>query len=257
MARGARGRSARQRRSRPPHPSLPHPRHSRPELAPAWPEKGGHDLRERFSRWSGTRLVGHTKVNMSGSLRPAIDTQKDIRVRMLGGTHVGYTKLVDRWWEPIGALLAERDLLQRPIYFVSSNPHGLLNLVSGYVRRQAAALWSFLEQTPEGGGLSEIPALRRARGQSNPENLLYYASRLWHAYHPEAPAPSVRGAEEEERGIFTLAPTDGLDVCSQIIELARLRAEDLDPRLAGLAGVLDRSDAVILNIDYPLGMSAY
>ncbi len=190
-------------------------------------------------------------------LRTVGQAQKDIRVRMLGGTHVGYTKLVDRWWEPIGALLAERDLLQRPIYFVSSNPHGLLNLVSGYVRRQAAALWSFLEQTPEGEGLSEIPALRRARGQSNPENLLYYASRLWHAYHPEAPAPSVRVAEEEERGIFTLAPTDGLDVCSQIIELARLRAEDLDPRLAGLAGVLDRSDAVILNIDYPLGMSAY
>src|SRR6266540_1213925 len=74
MARGVRGRSARQRRARPPHPSLPHPRHSRPELPPAWPERGGHDLRERFSRWSGTRLVGHTKVNMSGSLRPAIDS---------------------------------------------------------------------------------------------------------------------------------------------------------------------------------------
>ena len=43
----------------------------------------------------------------------------------------------------------------------------------------------------------------------------------------------------------------------QVIDLAKVRPEDLDPRLAELAGVIERTNAVILNIDYPLGMAAY
>jgi hypothetical protein len=49
-----------------------------------------------------------------------------------------------------------------------------------------------------------------------------------------------------------------VDVDAQVIELARLRPERMDPRLRvpGLER-LARSDARILNIDYPLGMGAY
>jgi hypothetical protein len=48
------------------------------------------------------------------------------------------------------------------------------------------------------------------------------------------------------------------DVEAQVIELRRLRPDWLDPRLK-MAGLdrLTESDAVILNIDYPLGMGAY
>ena len=55
-------------------------------------------------------------------LRAMAAAPKDMRVRMLGGTHVGYARLVDRWWQPIGGYLADHDLLERPVYFVSSNP---------------------------------------------------------------------------------------------------------------------------------------
>ncbi len=51
--------------------------------------------------------------------------EKDIRVRLLGGTHVGYAKLARRWWQPIGREPAERGLLGQPTYFVSSNLHSL------------------------------------------------------------------------------------------------------------------------------------
>src|SRR5262249_36377485 len=54
-----------------------------------------------------------------------------------------------------------------------------------------------------------------------------------------------------------LAPAEGADVGTQIIDVARLLAGDLDPRLADLASSIGGSDAVILNIDYPLGMGAY
>jgi hypothetical protein len=221
---------------------------------PGWLQRIGEQLRLPAEDWARLRRI------WGPSLWPTLQAigraEKSLRARMLGGTHVGYAKLVDRWWQPIGAALAERGLDGRPLYFVSSNPHGIVNLVSGYVRRRAEALWAFLEQGPEAEE-GEIATLRRERARGNPENVLYYASRLWHARHPEAPAKEVRSAEERERGILTISPSEGLDVCAQIIELARLRREDLDPRVAELGEVLRRSDAVVLNIDYPLGMAAY
>jgi hypothetical protein len=182
---------------------------------------------------------------------------KDMRVRMLGGTHVGYARLVDRWWQPIGGYLADHDLLDRPVYFVSSNPHSIVNLLSGYVRRRAETLWRFLEATRDGAAAAEIEALRRARSYSNPENVLYYAARLWHGSMTDAAMRDRRAAEEHERGITTIVPTSGFDVTAQVVDLSRVRPEDLDPRLAELADVIGSSDAVILNIDYPLGMAAY
>ena len=182
---------------------------------------------------------------------------KDMRVRMLGGTHVGYARLVDRWWQPIGSYLQEHDLLERPVYFVSSNPHSIVNLLSGYVRRRAETLWRFLEATRDGAAAAEIEALRRARSYSNPENVLYYAARLWHAGRDDPSFKVRRTAEEAERGITTIAPTSGFDVTAQIIDLCRVLPEDLDPRLGEVAAAIGKTDAVILNIDYPLGMAAY
>jgi len=54
-------------------------------------------------------------------------------------------------------------------------------------------------------------------------------------------------------------PSPGrIDVSAQLIEIGRLRSERMDPRVR-VDGIerLVGSDAVILNIDYPLGMAAY
>lgn len=182
---------------------------------------------------------------------------KDLKVRMLGGTHVGYARLVDRWWQPIGRYLAENELLERPVYFVSSNPHSIVNLLSGYVRRRAETLWRFLEATRDGAAAAEIEALRRARSYSNPENVLYYAARLWHGSQLDGVMKDRRTLEEAERGITTIPPTSGFDVTAQVVDLCQVRSEDIDPRLSELSEVIDKTNAVILNIDYPLGMAAY
>jgi hypothetical protein len=48
------------------------------------------------------------------------------------------------------------------------------------------------------------------------------------------------------------------DVEAQVIEVAKLRSESLDERLVnGSLDYLRKSNAVILNIDYPLGLAAY
>jgi hypothetical protein len=183
--------------------------------------------------------------------------EKDMSVRLLGGQDVAYTRLVRRWWRPIGATLAARRLEGRPLYFVSSNMHGVVNLVSGYARRRAAMLWDFLENTREGEQLGEIEELRAMRGQTNAENVLYYAARLWHRYHPEAAAKAERRAEEESRGIVQVEAAAGYEVGAQVVELARLDPADVDPRLDDLAAVARDSDAVLLNVDYPLGLASY
>jgi hypothetical protein len=190
-------------------------------------------------------------------LRALAAAPKDMRVRMLGGTHVGYARLVDRWWQPVGQYLSEHRLLDRPVYFVSSNPHSIVNLLSGYVRRRAETLWRFLDATRDGAAAAEIEALRRARSYSNPENVLYYAARLWHGAHDDPAVRMLRATEEAERGITSIPPTSGFDVLAQVVDLCRVRPEDLDPRLAELSDVLGKTDAVILNVDYPLGMAAY
>ena len=43
----------------------------------------------------------------------------------------------------------------------------------------------------------------------------------------------------------------------QLVDLSAVQAADLDPRLADLAGGLAGSSAVVVNVDYPLGMAAY
>ena len=48
------------------------------------------------------------------------------------------------------------------------------------------------------------------------------------------------------------------DVDAQLIELSRICTDSLDPRLQdGDLSFLRKSDAILLNIDYPLGMAAY
>jgi len=224
-------------------------------LDSAWVNDLGAALGLSHEDWARLRQIWGP--NLIGTLRAIAGNEKDMRVQMLGGTHVGYSKLVDRWWSPIGQYLAEHDLLDRPTYFVSSNPHGIVNLVSGYARRRADTLWRFLDASKDDDESPEIAALRSARRWSNPENVLYYASRLWHGANQHDDVRERRTTEESERGVATIPSVAGFDVCAQVVDLARVRVQDVDPRLSELADVLERTDAVILNVDYPLGMAAY
>jgi hypothetical protein len=64
--------------------------------------------------------------------------------------------------------------------------------------------------------------------------------------------------EEKERGINYVGARHGLEIDAQIIDLAKLRSGDIDPRCRmPHMDVLSKSKAIILNIDYPLGMAAY
>ena len=181
-----------------------------------------------------------------------------LRIRMLGGTHTGYARLTRRWWAPVSAELAIEGLTERPLYFVSSNSHSLVNIVTGIAREREPELIAFVEQLPEDDILrQELNAFREGRSEGSWENFLYFVARLYFSEGGRE-AAAERRADEQQRGVIHLRSTNALRVPAQVISLGSLDPAALDPRLGDVdAGALAASGAVIVNIDYPLGVAAY
>lgn len=183
-------------------------------------------------------------------------TQKrDIDLQMLGGTYLGYARSTAHWWAPVERLLVRRELTDRPLYFVSSNTHSIANVLSGTARRRRERLVAFIEQSQHPDLLPELRQLQSGGSKASWDNFLYYAARIYYKLHPDERA--ARDREEEQRGITTLETESVLDVGVQVIELNKLDPADLDPRIAATDGSLPDSDAIIINVNYPLGLAAY
>lgn len=189
------------------------------------------------------------------NLHHMASSKRNIHLQMLGGTYLGFARSTRHWWAPVDALLAERGLLNRPVYFVSSNTHSIANILTGTATRRKDELIRFIEQTEHPELLPELRLLQRGETRASWENFLYYAARSYFRLHKEE--RSARDREEVERGIINIEPESVLDVGVQIIELDRLNRDDLDPRLAGSVRNLPETGAIIININYPLGHAAY
>ncbi len=189
-------------------------------------------------------------------LRAIVARKPDIRVRMLGGTHIGYARLTRQWWATASGYLEHEDLTGRPTYFVSSNTHSLANLLTGIAREREDQLISFVERDGTAELRDELAAFREGRTPGSWENFLYFVARDY--FDSDEQRRIARRTEERSAGVTHLPSTTSLRVPVQIIPLQRLEAERLDPRLGKIDPVrLRASSAVIANIDYPLGLAAY
>lgn len=178
-----------------------------------------------------------------------------IDLKMLGGTYLGYGRSTRTWWRPVMSRLAESQMRDRPVYFVSSNTHSIVNTLSGVATRRKDQLTAFIEEARHPELLPELEKLRGGETLSSWENLLYFAARpYFHGSGKEAER-KVRQQEEEALGIIHLEPAGALDVGVQVIDLSRLDPSVFDSRLEGHEP--QHSDAIIVNINYPLGMAAY
>jgi hypothetical protein len=197
--------------------------------------------------------------DLLGPLQRIQADEKDFRVRMLGGTQVGYVKATRRWWEPIEALMQSEGVGDRPVYFVSGNTHSIVNLLSGSARRHQEEIVDYIERSNNLELVPELRKLRQGQSRGNWDNFLYYAARSYYGQSPDAGQRRAhRSKEEEQRGIFFVPSQAGLDVAAQLIILDRLQVGDLDARLGDpSADRLKRSPAVVININYPLGLGAY
>ena len=186
--------------------------------------------------------------------------RKRYTVQMIGGSHLGNARATHQWWLPADRVLHDLGAGERPVYFVSSNTHSIVNVLSGTARRRKEALTAFIRA--EGGDelKEELIRLEAGTSRSNWENLLYFAARQYFSSAGKVEERRQRSREEQAIGIHHIDPTGAIDVGIQIIELSRLDPNQFDPRLCGDDGVcLDprRSDALIVNVNYPLGLAAY
>lgn len=190
-----------------------------------------------------------------GNLRLLAADRKRMDVQMFGGSYLGYARSTRSWWRPVIEAVGLEELRDRPIYFISSNTHSFVNVLSGVAIRRKDALMQFIDDTRDPELYQELNWWREGRSRSSLENLLYFAARpYFHGPNREAER-QLRWQEEEAVGIRHIEAKNAVDVGVQIIDLAKLDPTQFDPRLkpADVSG----TDALVVNINYPLGKAAY
>ncbi|MGB7340897.1 MAG: hypothetical protein WBC91_18515 [Phototrophicaceae bacterium] len=184
---------------------------------------------------------------------------KDFGIKMISGSLADYRSATASWWDEMRQSVLDAggpDVEKRPVYFVSSNTHALVNLLTGVAKRYEANLVDYVKEYNYESLLAEYEDIQQSPHKSL-ENFLYYV--LGKFLSDERTTLDALGEDEHIAGIYRVPNKHGFEIEAQIIDLGKLQANWIDSRLADIvdAEALARSNALILNIDYPLGMAAY
>jgi len=181
----------------------------------------------------------------------------DFRINLLAGSLSEYWKATRAWWQNIERSKPELD--NRPIYFISSNTHSIPNLLTGFALKKENEIKEFLLSTNEDNLFEEYQRIKNKEENASLENLLYYTSKKAQQSAKYKFLKEEQARDELPKGIERVNSRHYFDVDSQIIDLSKLNVSDFDPRLQSYIDqeTINKSDALILNIDYPLGLAAY
>lgn len=199
-------------------------------------------------------------LDLDGGLRAIAMGRLDLSLRLLAGTLLEYQRASQRWWRGIEAEYLSGASQARPVYFVSSNTHALCNLVGGYARTHRDQIIEYVTKHNPEGLAESLTEARRKGDQNEVDNLCYYLLRRYIRADPEREASRRTEVQafDAESGVATLNSPGSIDVHAQLFALKAFDPQRLDPRLVMPdVEVLSQSEAVIINIDYPLGMAAY
>src|SRR5256884_7473844 len=130
--------------------------------------------------------------------------RKSFALRMLRGSHDGFVRATRQWWAPVEQLLDRLGLQERPVYFVSSNTHSLLNLMSGSVLNRQDELTQFALSGQNPYLAEECRKLQQGIVPGNWQNFLYFAAREWMHTPAGREFARNRAGEEQERGIWNV-----------------------------------------------------
>ncbi|HLL51192.1 MAG TPA: hypothetical protein VK356_11040 [Thermomicrobiales bacterium] len=218
----------------------------------------GNRLRLQPGDWQRLRSVWGT--SLWRNLELVAKSRKRYTVRMIGGSHLGNARATHQWWTPADGVLHELGAFERPVYFVSSNTHSIVNVLSGVAPRRKDELTAYVRAQGSVELKEELAQLEAGISRSSWENLLYFAARQYFMTEGKATERQRRSQEELAVGIRHIDASGPIDVGIQILELSKLDPSQFDPRLLGINGsCLDprSSDAIIVNVNYPLGLAAY
>ena len=153
----------------------------------------------------------------------------DLKIRLLSGSWTDFAKTVQNWWRLlIRQSQNQFQLEEKPIIFISSNNHSLINLLDHFCLDHAKEI---LAQGPAETRKSNLP--RRYR--------VFYASQYVLRQNPLLGKQKL--AREKKLGILRIKPSQYLPLETQLIP-GRLISNRL-------------KEITILNIEYPLGFTAF
>jgi hypothetical protein len=206
------------------------------------------------------RLSAIWDADTARNLQRIADQPCDLRMRLLSGSLSDYRRATHAWWENINRSAPQ--LKDRPVYFISSNTHSVLNLLTGFALQHETQLIQYLQEPGNAGLLNEWNDIQAKRISANPQNFLYYVYKKYQQTPAGKELNSQQAEYELACGITRVPSENYFDVEAQIFELSALKHAYLDPRIQDGQAVdildeLANSDALILNIDYPLGLGAY
>lgn len=179
----------------------------------------------------------------------------DFTIRLLSGSYVEYSKATQNWWSQILWKLKHLNIIHRPLYFVSSNTHSLTNVITRFVLTEEKTLIEFLYKSKNSNLIRLWEEIISGDFLATRENFLYYLAKKYAVTNPQI-LTSKRN-QEKKFGIHYEPASYFLDIDTQVIELKKLANAEYDERLSLPTKHLEKSNALIINIDYPLGWAAY
>jgi len=202
------------------------------------------------------RFVSIWGDDFGENMQKVAEKKMDFRIRLLDGSLSEYRRAIHRWWLQIEHMRPE--LSNEPVYFVSSNSHSLVNLVTGFALEHEDELLSFLENNSDQDLKQEWEKIQADEVPSSRENFLYYLLKKTQGTPLGQKLIQSRTEWETAHSIQRAESEHNFDLESQLIPLSQLDKNRIDPRITeDYSEVLKQSDAVIINIDYPLGLAAY
>ena len=206
-----------------------------------------------LTRWRS--ICGIDFVNRVQEIKSC---ERLFQVQLLNGSLIEYNRATNSWW----SVISERvpDLLTRPIYFISSNTHSFVNLLSGFALKNEKEINQYLIDTDQQELLDEWRQIQTHDVPSSRENFWYYALKKYLQQPNSGKIFDRRNDHEADCGIQRINSEHSFDVDAQVIRISELKPEWMDERVKsdlGDLGFLKNSNALILNIDYPLGLAAY
>jgi hypothetical protein len=180
----------------------------------------------------------------------------DLGLRLLNGSLTEYRKAIHEWWEEVEGGYPE--IKERPVYFISSNAHSLVNIATGFALAHEDELVAYLEDSQDENLQKEWEAIQKEITPSSRENFFYYVLKKYLNTPQGAALAELQEAAENQLGLVRARGEFSFDIEAQVLPVKGFDASQMDPRLQ-LTNMdfLKNSEAVILNIDYPLGMGAY
>ena len=190
------------------------------------------------------------------NLRRIRRQRRSIGVRLLSGSLSQYMRATHEWWDNIEN--ACPSIGERPVYFISSNTHSVVNLLLGFAQKYEPELIDFIDRSGDPDLIAEWKDIQAQQVRSSRENFLYYVLKKYQQTPQGKALQDAQIEEEQAHGITRIARVQSFDVEAQVIDLSRIDPEQTDLRLRhSKLDFLAKSDALLLNIDYPLGLSAF